>query len=188
MGGSWTPTGSSGASPRRSRPSNLSQTCTYWNSCQRSPAVRASSLMETFRTRGERAPRMRRRYLAAATAVLVTAGLGLPAGPAQAAPAKAPTFGHTVTLITGDRVTVTGDRLLVRPAKGREHLQFRTFKRAGHLSVVPADALALVRTGRLDGRLFDVTAQVGYGYDQRADLPLLVTPAGRSLAKPAVPA
>ncbi len=119
--------------------------------------------------------------------VLVVAAVGLNPATAQATPAKAPKFGPTITLITGDRVTVAGDQLFVQPAAGREHLQFRTFKRAGHLNVVPADALALVGKGQVDARLFDVTAQVGYGYDQRSDLPLLVTPAGRSLAKPAVP-
>jgi hypothetical protein len=120
---------------------------------------------------------------------LLVAGLVLNPPNAQAAPAKQnPKFGPTITLITGDRVTVTGDRLFVQPAKGREHMQFRTLKRDGHLSVVPADALVLVRNGQVDARLFDVTAQVAFGYDRRADLPLLVTPAGRSLVKPAAPA
>jgi len=145
---------------------------------------------------------MRQTYrVAAAAAVTVLVVVGLVVNPATGQAAEPKTRppagpGHTITLITGDQVTIgAGDsadtRVTVRPAEGREHMTFQTVRRGGHLSVVPADALGLVRTGRLDARLFDVTAQVGYGYDRRADLPLLVTPAGPALAaaeRPAAPA
>ena len=84
----------------------------------------------------------------------------------------------TVTLITGDRVTVTGvrrPRATRRP--GREDVSFLIQTRAAATSRwCPTDALPLIRAGRVDRRLFDVTELVAAGYDdaQRDDLPLLV--------------
>jgi subtilisin family serine protease len=102
---------------------------------------------------------------------------------------------HTLTLITGDRLTVTGSgQVGIRPGPGRGHIPFVTQAARGHTSVIPSDALPLLRSGRLDPRLFDVTALIAAGYDdRRADLPLIVTQpltgAGRSAApvRPAVP-
>src|SRR5512133_62722 len=98
--------------------------------------------MDTFRTRGERAPRMRQTYRAAsAVAVTMLVVVGLVVNPAtgQAAePKSRPAAGaqHTITLITGDQVTVgAGSKVTVHPAKGREHMTFRTARRGGHLSV-----------------------------------------------------
>ena len=125
---------------------------------------------------------MRRRRLPilllalATTAATVT---GVP-GAAQALPAKTlqqpsgkPT---TVTLITGDRVTVRGDgSLAVTAGAGRAGTRFLSQKIKDHQYVYPADALALLRAGRVDQRLFDVTELIGFGYtDKAADLPLLV--------------
>ncbi|MFF5203421.1 S8 family serine peptidase [Micromonospora parva] len=83
----------------------------------------------------------------------------------------------TVTLITGDRVTVTGSGAAVRPGAGRESVQFLVRRERGRLSVTPTDALPLLRSGRVDRRLFDVTGLVEAGYDDahRDTLPLLVT-------------
>ncbi|MGW3897845.1 S8 family serine peptidase [Micromonospora profundi] len=83
----------------------------------------------------------------------------------------------TVTLITGDRVTVTGSAAAVRPGVGREDVRFLVRRERGHLSVTPQDALPLLRAGRVDPRLFDVTELVDAGYDDvhRDTLPLLVS-------------
>ncbi|MFC6017313.1 S8 family serine peptidase [Plantactinospora solaniradicis] len=92
---------------------------------------------------------------------------------------SAATGARTVTLITGDRVTVTADqKTSVEPGPGRAEIQFLTRRIADRLHVIPTDALTLLRSGRLDERLFDVTALLEFGYDGRADLPLLVTYAG----------
>src|SRR5205814_1211971 len=92
---------------------------------------------------------------------------------APAATAAAPS--HVVTLVTGDKVRVTGDRVSTEPAKGRERMSFHVQRIRDHVEVVPADAVPLLQRGRLDRRLFDVTALVAMGYDERrGDLPLIV--------------
>jgi subtilisin family serine protease len=125
-----------------------------------------------------------------------------PAATAAAAPATPPEVTGTagkalkagqpfrsVTLVTGDRLMVATDgsnRVAVRAAKGRERIRFVSETVRGHLRVTPADALPLVNTGRLDSRLFDVTALLEYGYDdRRADLPLIVTyaPGGKAAVR-----
>ncbi|MFF9512484.1 S8 family serine peptidase [Streptomyces sp. NPDC014724] len=69
------------------------------------------------------------------------------------------TAGHSITLITGDRVLVdaTGRALGIERAKGREHIPVRTRNAGSHTLVVPFDAERLIASGRLDQRLFDVT-------------------------------
>ncbi|WP_305783435.1 S8 family serine peptidase [Symbioplanes lichenis] len=64
----------------------------------------------------------------------------------------------------------------VQPGPGREHLTFATSAAGGHLRVIPSDAAALVRTKKVDQRLFDVTELIRLGYDdaRRADVPLIV--------------
>ncbi|MEU6378387.1 S8 family peptidase [Streptomyces sp. NPDC046909] len=66
---------------------------------------------------------------------------------------------HRITLITGDRVAVDakGNVVGVERAKGREHIPFQIRKADGHTLVIPADAVRLVASGKLDQRLFDVT-------------------------------
>lgn len=89
---------------------------------------------------------------------------------------------RTVTLITGDRVRVpeAGEpRADVERAAGREGVRFSSYRIDGHQYVVPADARHLVREGRLDRRLFDVTALVEAGHDRSAELPLTVDGAER---------
>ncbi|MEU7412584.1 S8 family serine peptidase [Streptomyces sp. NPDC042638] len=122
------------------------------------------------------------------TALLAAALVGalLPAGPATA---RAVTAAHpprtggptTVTLVTGDKVTVTelghGRRTVtVRRPRGATGA-VRTASSGGHLTVVPDEALPYLRTGTLDRRLFDVSGLIRQGLtDAETDaLPLIVT-------------
>jgi subtilisin family serine protease len=138
---------------------------------------------------------MRLKVWTCAVLAAVLAGTIVPASTVSAAtpPASRPAGGlataavrpHTVTLITGDRLTVRGTgpgQVSVAPGPGRAHVRFLARTDHGHLQVVPGDALALVDRGVLDRRLFDVTTLIDSGYDdRRADLPLIVTyPAGGS--------
>ncbi len=105
-----------------------------------------------------------------ATPAAATDGTG-PAGPVAGRPA-------TVTLVTGDRVTVTGSGTVsIRPGSGRDKLRFLVRRDRGHVTVQPQDALPLLRSGRVDPRLFDVTELIAAGYDdaRRDSLPLLVS-------------
>ncbi|MER7166872.1 S8 family serine peptidase [Micromonospora sp. NPDC000207] len=83
----------------------------------------------------------------------------------------------TVTLITGDRITVdaTGG-LSVRRGQDRSGIRFLVQRDRGNVTVLPSDALPLVRSGKVDRRLFDVTGLIEAGLDDahRGDLPLLV--------------
>lgn len=90
---------------------------------------------------------------------------------------------HTVTLVSGDRVSVAGDGAVrIERGKGRERVRFLTRRVGGHLHVIPADALPLIRADRLDDRLFDVTVLMDNGYDERrTDTPLLFVYSGESL-------
>ncbi|MBF9129523.1 S8 family serine peptidase [Plantactinospora sp. S1510] len=98
---------------------------------------------------------------------------------------------RSVTLITGDRVTVRADGVAsFEPGAGRDGIPAVTRRLDGRLRVTPVDALPLVEQGRLDARLFDVTTLIEFGYDdRRGDLPLIVTTAGnRSAARGTVTA
>ena len=112
---------------------------------------------------------------AAMAASVVVPVLGAPG--AAAAPGMSPD-GRTVTLITGDVVTLGGPHGVgVRAAKGREHVSFFTRKdEQGDTHVIPEDAVSLLSKGKLDPRLFDVTELVRAGYDDasRTTLPLIV--------------
>ena len=118
--------------------------------------------------------------LAAAVAASVAVpALGAPS--AMAAPGAAP-GGPTVTLLTGDKVTIGGTHgVRVRAAEGREHISFFTRKdERGDTHVIPEDAVSLLSQGKLDPRLFDVTELARTGYDDasRTTLPLIVDYAG----------
>ncbi|MGW3786094.1 S8 family peptidase [Micromonospora chokoriensis] len=125
---------------------------------------------------------MRRRQRRARTAgvlatVLVTAGLTAQPASAQEQPTAAVSgTPGTFTLITGDRVSLdaTGHPEIQR-GPGRAGMRFVSSREDGHQYVVPVDAMPLLRDGRLDRRLFDLTALGEFGYDDRAaELPLLV--------------
>jgi subtilisin family serine protease len=90
-----------------------------------------------------------------------------------------------VTLLTGDRVVVSGDGkgLSVQPGPGRAGVRFVSQRVGDHVQVVPADALPLLASHRLDERLFDVTLLREFGYDdRRSDLPLIIKASGPSTA------
>ncbi|MFG1947260.1 S8 family serine peptidase [Nonomuraea sp. NPDC048826] len=120
--------------------------------------------------------------LLAGAVVLALAAPGTAMAEDEPAPAAAPV---TVTLITGDRVTLSGPGggVLVERGAGRTGVSFAIDERDGRLRVLPSDAAALVRRGRLDPRLFDVKTLVAFGYDdRREDLPLIVTGSGPARA------
>ena len=115
----------------------------------------------------------------------------LPAGQAQAArtardadtqgPTKAANAARTVTLVTGDKVTVTdladGKKTVAveRPAGATGAV--RTQVANGAVTVVPDEALPYLRAGTLDRRLFDVSGLIRQGLTDRKtdELPLIVT-------------
>lgn len=122
----------------------------------------------------------RLRWLAIPTFLEVTAAVSLLATPAPAVamPATAAEAPATsVTLITGDVVGVQDDGgLSVHPAKGRERTGFILQRQGGHQVVIPGDAIGLLAAGRLDRRLFDITALLEAGYDdaRRDNIPMIV--------------
>jgi subtilisin family serine protease len=126
-------------------------------------------------------PRGATRWLAP----LIAALLGLtPTAAARAVPTDAPSpvaADLTVTLVTGDRVTLrtTGDgppAVAIEPARwpGRV-VDFRTMIVGGNLRVMPSDVAHLVPSV-LDPALFDVSALVRSGLDDATtgSLPLIV--------------
>ncbi|MFG2328001.1 S8 family serine peptidase [Streptomyces sp. NPDC048604] len=137
-----------------------------------------------------RAPARRRVRLLAAglSLVLLPAGQALatetPGGPNEAAPnpTAAPARSaprHTVTLITGDKVTVTdlgGGRQAVtveRPKGATGAVRSETSN--GRITVIPDEARPYLASGVLDRRLFDVTGLIQQGLGAGEALPLIVT-------------
>ncbi|KQZ09243.1 hypothetical protein ASD23_13265 [Agromyces sp. Root1464] len=126
----------------------------------------------------------RRRSIAAAISGLAigVAGVGAaalpatadPTGGGTAPPAASPATpasaggSHTVTLITGDRVTVTdladGTHTVevdpVDPGEG-----FQTLDVAGELHVLPRGVMPYLAAGVVDRDLFNVSRLIEYGYD-----------------------
>lgn len=85
-----------------------------------------------------------------------------------------------ITLITGDRVELAtgpdGRQLAaVQPAPGGGGHMTATVK--GEIHVYPYSALPLIKAGKLDKELFNVTRLASYGYDDAhtKSLPLIVT-------------
>ncbi|HET6211867.1 MAG TPA: hypothetical protein VFE14_03235, partial [Micromonosporaceae bacterium] len=116
--------------------------------------------------------------------ILLAPAGGAAAQPAPPGPAGAPV---TVTLLTGDRVTVTataGGRqaATIDPARwpGR-HASFQTSYAGGDLRVIPSDVIRLL-PDLLDPQLFDVSALIRAGYDDAhtPTLPLIVQHRGRA--------
>jgi subtilisin family serine protease len=117
-------------------------------------------------------------------------------------PAASPAPMRSVTLITGDRVTISGQGGLgkggqavsVQRGPGRERVRVVTQNVAlsgqgSHLYVIPEDAAPLIASGKVDRRLFDVTLLLEFGYDDahRRDLPFIVTYARQGSAVAAAP-
>nr|WP_285554445.1 S8 family serine peptidase [Streptomyces hygroscopicus] len=130
---------------------------------------------------------------------LLSAGLVLAAVPvpgATAADGKAAAVGSaapapvTVTLLTGDRVTVTdlghGRRTVtVRRPRGATGA-VRTQTGNGDLTVVPDETLPYLRAGKLDRRLFDVSALIRQGLtDGKAESTPLIVSYGKETRVPA---
>ncbi|WP_103528422.1 S8 family peptidase [Streptomyces sp. SM12] len=120
--------------------------------------------------------------IATAVALALTAGLGGATAAPQEEKEPAPssqTFGEgrTVTLITGDRVSVGPDGRATGlvPAEGREHIPVRVTHHDGSTQVVPRDAAALIAEGSLDARLFDLGELTRPEYDTFDGTPLIVT-------------
>ncbi|MEU4579481.1 S8 family serine peptidase [Nonomuraea sp. NPDC023979] len=120
----------------------------------------------------------------AVTLLLVAATVVTPSPPARASAEPPAPAADEVTLITGDRVTVTGRGYRVTPADDRE-VSFSGQVRGGHLHVIPSDARPLIAKGVLDRRLFDVTQllQWGYGDATRKDIPLIVQSASEAAGR-----
>ncbi|MEU1365422.1 S8 family serine peptidase [Streptomyces sp. NPDC005803] len=113
----------------------------------------------------------------------VAAGaIGTTAGTDRAASSvHAPATARTVTLITGDQVTVTdlgaGRKTVAveRPAGATGAV--RSEISGGRITVVPDEARPYLQAGLLDAELFDVTALIeqGLGDSSSDGLPLIVT-------------
>jgi subtilisin family serine protease len=86
---------------------------------------------------------------------------------------------RTVTLITGDRISVSTDgtsRIAMAPGPRRANATFVSRMVDGHRQVIPAEAMSLLAQGKLDQRLFDVTELLDEGYDDTSSiLPLIVS-------------
>lgn len=102
-----------------------------------------------------------------AGAVAPSAAAPIPSPDAPPGAAQGST--RTVTLITGDTVSLTAGpdgkyAVDIQRGKGREAATFLSSERDGEVSVLPTDAIPLVKAGRLDPALFNVTQLVKQGY------------------------
>ncbi|WP_290052376.1 S8 family peptidase [Amycolatopsis solani] len=124
-----------------------------------------------------------RKPITAVVAVALAAGV-LTAPGAAAAPVDRPSITPTkITLVTGDQVLVGGAAVPVLPAPRDRPVPFQRYVRHGDQYVLPGDAAGLVRAGRLDEQLFNVTGLLRQGYDdaRTPHVPLLVRQAGPAL-------
>ncbi|MFD9243609.1 peptidase S8, partial [Streptomyces sp. NPDC059556] len=127
-----------------------------------------------------------RAALIAAGVSLVMLSAGQTAAAGTTAPAVPDTFkgaaaSTTVTLVTGDRVTLSDlgggqQTVTVDRAKGATGA-IRSQIADGRVTVVPDEARPYLASGALDPRLFDVTGLVAQGIT--GDLPLIVTYGGK---------
>jgi subtilisin family serine protease len=112
----------------------------------------------------------------------------LPMGRAEAtteagtpASTRAASTARTVTLVTGDKVTVTdlggGKKTVTVQRPEGATGAVRTQVANGAVTVVPDEALPYLRAGTLDRRLFDVSELIRQGLTDRQsdELPLIVT-------------
>ncbi|GAA5186801.1 hypothetical protein GCM10023322_33840 [Rugosimonospora acidiphila] len=139
-----------------------------------------------------RRPSIALTVVTAVAATVITAAAPAGATPATPRPGAgtAPGTGaaHTVTLVTGDRVTIAGDDVSAQAAPGRAGVTFSVTTAGGDVHVVPSDAGPLLAAGRLDPRLFDVTGLVAAGYDSQDQLPLILAGGAPTAAARSAPA
>ncbi|MGA5300724.1 S8 family serine peptidase [Nucisporomicrobium flavum] len=130
--------------------------------------------------RPRRLPTLLLGLITATAGAVVATGTAAQARPATGRPGPAPAAAAgatSITLITGDRVTLTRDgSVAVRPGPERAGMRFLSERTTHGRRIIPVDAVPLLRAGRVDERLFDVTALAAAGYtDERApEVPLLV--------------
>ncbi|WP_432824783.1 S8 family serine peptidase [Dactylosporangium sp. CA-092794] len=141
---------------------------------------------------------LRRAAAIAACAIALAGAASAVSAPASAAPEPsssgaggAAVPAATVTLITGDVVSLApaGNGKVaasVRPGAGREGVTFHTLEVDGGLRVLPSDVVPYLETHRLDASLFDVEKLVRDGYADGAasSLPLIVQYAGGAQPAP----
>ncbi|NED82999.1 S8 family serine peptidase [Streptomyces sp. SID11233] len=135
--------------------------------------------------------------VALALTALIAAGAATPAGarPGEGPrltsldPAKTASAVHTVQLITGDSVVVsgTGDQQIVafKPDADSPNGAAEIEQHGTDITVVPDEVRGLLAAGTLDPRLFDVDSLIEQGYADAADLPLIVQGANASDPVPA---
>lgn len=111
--------------------------------------------------------------LTVGAAAALTAAVPLAAGQAWSG-TRTPANVDSVTLITGDRVIMSSHGTAVERAPGRAGVRFVRETMDGDQYVIPVDALPLLRAGRLDRQLFDLTALRQFGYTSDKELPLLL--------------
>ncbi|RFC70302.1 S8 family serine peptidase [Streptomyces sp. AcE210] len=85
---------------------------------------------------------------------------------------------HTVRLITGDTVVVTGtgtaQTVSFQPDSDSPQGIARIDQNGAQITVVPEEVRSLLDSGALDPRLFDIDGLIAQGYSDGADLPLIV--------------
>jgi subtilisin family serine protease len=104
-----------------------------------------------------------------------------PQGQTTSQPTSQPTSTATVTLITGDVVSLSTfpdgrQTAAIKAGPSAGHQQFQTVQHDGHAYVYPDSVVPYLASGLLDERLFDVTQLVADGYDDAhtASLPLIL--------------
>jgi hypothetical protein len=110
---------------------------------------------------------------------LAAANVDVAAATQTPAPAEVSTGPYTVTLRTGDQVTLAdpaGNNVSVRPGPGRAGMRFAVVRTGGSVYVLPRDTLAQVRAGAVDRRLFDVAGLVRARYKDVPQVPAEVRP------------
>ncbi|MFC6018417.1 hypothetical protein ACFP2T_19670 [Plantactinospora solaniradicis] len=115
-----------------------------------------------------------------AALALAAAGNGEAGTTTAPAAAEIPSGPYTVTLRTGDQVTVAdpaGSTLSVRPGPGRAGMRFAVVRTGGSVYVLPRDTMAQVRAGAVDKRQFDVASLVRAQYRGVPQVPAGVQPA-----------
>ena len=128
---------------------------------------------------------------------LIAAGIAVPAGASPAddpavsvlRPSAVAKSAHTVRLVTGDRVVITGSgtdrQVSFAPDSDSPTGTASILQHGKDITVVPEEARPLLDSGVLDPRLFEVGALIEQGYADGNDLPLIVQNADASAKAPA---